>query len=249
MATLFLIILSTFLISLISFSGALTLFLGKKLDKILLILVAFSAGALIGAAFFHLLPEAIAEAQKDQILNIFFYLVIGFCLFFILEQFINWHHHHTREHPEIISFSYLILLSDAIHNFLDGLIIAASFLIGFQVGMAAVLAIVFHEIPQEIGDFGVLVYTGFKKNIALLVNFISAIFAIFGGIAGFLLSERIGKGILFILPFAAGTFLYIACSDLIPEIKQKVNVRESFLHFFVFLIGLGLMSITKLLGE
>jgi len=250
MTTFFLIILSTFLVSLLSFCGALILFLKEKLDRFLLFLVTFSAGALMGAAFFHLLPEAISEAGSDKILKIFFSLTIGFCAFFVLEQFISWHHHHGREHPEIKSFSYLILISDAIHNFIDGLIIAASFLAGLKIGVVTTLAVIFHEIPQEIGDFGVLIYGGFKKTTAFLYNFLSAIIAILGGIVGFLISEKIGKEILYLLPFAAGTFLYIASSDLIPEIKQKIGLRESFWHFFVFLLGLGLMLLTKIfVGE
>jgi zinc and cadmium transporter len=248
MTTFLWIIGSTFFISLISFSGILTLFLKEKLDKILLSLVSFSAGALLGAAFFDLIPEAIERAGEQNILYVSIYLVIGFCAFFILEQFIGWHHHHSLTHPEIKSFSYLILVSETIHNFIDGLIIAVSFLISFPVGTATALAVVFHEIPKEIGDFGVLVYCGFKKTKALLLNFISAIFAIFGGIIGFLLSEKIGKGILYLLPFAAGNFIYIASSDLIPEIKEKTGFKESFLHFFVFLLGLGFMLLTKLLG-
>lgn len=250
MITLFLIIISTFLISLISFAGAITLVLKEELlNKIILTSVAFSAGALIGGAFFHLIPEAIIKVEPKQILNLFLSLVFGFLCFFVLENFVSWHHHHAVLHPEIKSFSYLILLSDSIHNFIDGLIIASSFSISFSVGMATILAVIFHEIPQEIGDFGVLIYGGFKKAKALLFNFFSALFAILGGIFGFFLSEKIGNAIIFLLPFAAGNFIYIAASDLIPEIKQRVEAKKSFTHFLVFLGGLGLMLITKLLSQ
>jgi len=237
------------LISLISFVGAITLFLKEELlNKILLILVAFSAGALIGGAFLHLIPEAIEKVGIDEaaLSNLFFYLIFGFCTFFILENFIRWHHHHTMEHPEIMPFSYLILVSDSIHNFIDGLIIAASFVVGFPVGVVTALAVALHEIPQEIGDFGVLVYGGIKKARALFLNFLSAIFAIFGGITGFLLSEKIGESIVFLLPFAAGTFIYIASSDLLPEIKHKESLKKSLVHFFVFLLGIVLMLLIKL---
>ena len=247
MSVLFFIILATFLISLIAFVGALTLFLKEELlNKVLLILVAFSAGALIGGAFLHLLPEAIKQVESSQILNIFLYTILGFVAFFILENFIRWHHHHAKNHPEIMPFSYLILVSDGVHNFIDGLIIAASFIIGFPVGVVTALAVALHEIPQEIGDFGVLVYGGFKKAKALFLNFLSAITIIFGGITGFLLSEKIGESIVFLLPFAAGTFIYVASSDLIPEIKHKVSSRKSITHFFVFLLGIILMLSIKL---
>ena len=249
MGILFCILVSTFLVSLIAFIGILVLFLKEELlNKILLILVAFSAGALIGGAFLHLIPEAIEKVGIDEaaLLKIFLYLIFGFCTFFILENFIRWHHHHAIEHPEIMPFSYLILVSDSIHNFIDGLIIAASFVVAFPIGIATTLAVVLHEIPQEIGDFGVLVYGGFKKVKALFLNFLSAIFAIFGGFLGFLLSEKIGDSIIFLLPFAAGNFIYIASSDLLPEIKHKESLKKSLIHFFVFLLGIVLMLLIKL---
>jgi len=250
MSILLWILISTFLISFIAFVGALTLFLKEELlNKVLLILVAFSAGALMGGAFLHLIPEAIlkTEAKEGSILNIFLYVLLGFCIFFILENFIRWHHHHATEHPEIIAFSYLILISDGIHNFIDGLIIAASFVIALPIGIVTALVVALHEIPQEIGDFGVLVYGGFKKVKALFLNFATATTVIFGGIFGFLLSERIGESIIFLLPFAAGNFIYIACSDLIPEIKHKESLKKSAIYFFTFLAGIGLMGLMKLL--
>jgi len=242
MGILFYILISTFLVSLISFLGAITLFLKEKLlNEILLILVAFSAGSLLGGAFFHLIPEAIERVGIEEIFDVFLYLIFGFCTFFILENFLNWHHHHAMKHPEIKSFSYLILISDTIHNFIDGLIIAGSFVVSFQIGVVTVLAVALHEIPHELGNFGVLVYGGFKKTKALFLNFISALAAIFGGLFGFLLSKKIGNSTIFLLPFAAGNFIYIAASDLIPEIKQKV----SWIYFFAFLLGIGIMLLVK----
>ena len=249
MSILFYILISTFLISLIAFVGAVLLFLKEELlNKILLILVSFSAGALIGGAFLHLIPEAIKEVgvEDDSLLKIFLYLIFGFCIFFILEQFIKWHHHHSTQHPEILTFSYLILISDGLHNFIDGLIIAGSFIVSIPLGIVTALAVAFHEIPQEIGDFGILIYSGFEKIKALFLNFLSAITIVFGGIFGFLLSERMGNSMIFLLPFAAGSFIYIACSDLIPEIKHKVSPQKSLIHFFVFLLGIVLMLLIKL---
>ena len=249
MTTFIWILIATFSISLIAFVGALTLFLKEKiLNKILLLLVAFSAGALIGGAFLHLIPEAVNKVgiKENSILEIFLYLIFGFCAFFVLEQFIGWHHHHATRHPEIMPFSYLILISDGIHNFIDGLIIAGSFVASLPMGVACTLAVALHEIPQEIGDYGVLVYGGFKKVRALFLNFASAIAIIFGGISGFFLSERMGEQIVFLLPFAAGTFIYVAASDLIPQIKKERELKKSLIHFLVFLTGIGLMLLIKL---
>lgn len=240
------ILISTFFISLISFLGALTLFLKEKiLNKILLFLVAFSAGVLIGSAFFHLIPEAIGKIKKDS-LEIFLYLVLGFCLFFVLEQFLRWHHHHVTEHPEIMPFSYLILISDGLHNFIDGLIIAGSFIVSPAMGLVTSLAVAIHEIPQEIGDFAILIYGGIKKWRALFLNFISAAVAILGGIVGFFLFREIGEGILFLLSFTAGSFIYIAASDLIPQIKSERDGKKSIIHFLTFLAGTIIMFLMKI---
>lgn len=252
MDTLFYILISTFLVSLISFVGVIVLYLKEQiLNKTLLILVAFSAGTLIGSSFLHLIPEAILKVgfEENSLFKIFLFLLFGFCAFFVLEQFIGWHHHHTKEHPEIKPFSYLILISDGIHNFIDGLIIAGSFAVAFPVGIITTLAVILHEIPQEMGDFGVLVYCGFKKAQALFLNFLSGITAILGGIIGFLLSEKIGESIVFLLPFAAGNFIYIAASDLIPEIKQKVSLKKSLVYFLIFLIGIIITALLRLLYQ
>ena len=249
MTTLFWILLATFGISLISFIGVLILFFKKEiLDRILLVLASFAAGALIGGAFLHLIPEAIEKAGNDEssVFKLFIYLLIGFCVFFFLEDFIKWHHHHATEHPEIKPFSYLILVSDAVHNFIDGLVIAASFVISIPLGIVSFIAIALHEIPQEIGDFGILIYGGFKPARALILNFLSAVIAILGGIFGFFLSGKIGDSIIFLLPFAAGNFIYIACSDIIPEIKSKTKVGKSIFYFSAFLVGIAIMFLTKI---
>jgi len=249
--TLIYILIATFLISAIAFIGALTLFLKQELlNKILLILVSFSAGALIGGAFLHLIPEAIMEIgiEETEILKVFLSLIFGFTLFFILEQFIRWHHHHNCVNcDKVAPFSYLILISDGVHNFIDGFIIAASFIISPPVGIVTTLAVAFHEIPQEIGDFGVLVYAGMKKSKALFLNFLSGLVAVFGGVVGFFLSEKIGDSIIFLLPFAAGNFIYIAASDLIPEIKHNKNSQNSIICFFFFLLGIVLMLLLRFL--
>jgi len=242
------IIIATFLISFIAFAGALILFLKDKLlDRILLVLVAFSAGALMGGAFFHLIPEALENVGLENSLNVFLYVICGFLTFFILENFIKWHHCHKREHPKIMPFSYLILVSDAVHNFIDGLIIAVAFVSSFSIGIITTLVVAFHEIPQEIGDFGVLIYGGIKKGKALLLNFLSAITVVLGGVVGYFISGEISGSITFLLGFAAGSFIYIASSDLIPEIKTCDALKKSTSYFFVFLFGIGLMLFLKIL--
>ncbi|MFQ6052903.1 MAG: ZIP family metal transporter [Candidatus Bathyarchaeia archaeon] len=238
----------TFLISLISWVGSLTLFFKEELlSEVLLILVALSAGGLMGGAFLHLLPEAIAEvgASSPATLGLFSYLLMGFCTFFVLEQFIEWYHDHSGIHQKK-PVSYLVLISDLIHNFIDGVVIAGSFLVDVQVGIATTLAIALHEIPQEMGDFGVLVYGGFKKSRALLWNYASAITVILGGAVGYYLGAVKGAAVL-LLPFAAGNFIYIASSDLIPEIKHGENKRRNLVHFLFFTIGIFLMMGLKML--
>jgi zinc and cadmium transporter len=239
------IVIATFIISLIAFVGVLTFVLKEGwLNKILLVLVALSSGALIGGAFLHLLPEAIEEVGAG--LEVFLYLLLGFCLFFILEQFLHWRHQHSASVSKIKPFSYLILVSDGVHNFIDGVVIAASFISGYSVGLSTSIAIALHEVPQELGDFGALVYGGLSKYRALTFNYISAITAIVGGVIGYFASSVMHSSIIYLLPFAAGHFIYIAAADLIPEIKHKVSMPRSIIHFCVFLVGIGIMLLTKI---
>jgi zinc and cadmium transporter len=241
--TLLNILIATIIISLIAFVGAFTFLLKKELlNKALLVLVALSTGALLGGAFLHLLPEAIAE--KDADLAVFLYLLLGFSIFFVLEQFLHWRHQHSAA-PNVKPFSYLILVSDAVHNFIDGLVIAASFVTSFPLGVATTLAVSLHEIPQELGDFAVLIYGGFRPKRALLLNFISQLTAILGGVTGYLASSVMQTSVIYLLPFAAGNFIYIAAADLIPEIKHQVSLRRSVIHFVVFLIGIAIMLAVK----
>lgn len=237
------ILVATFAISLIALVGVLSILLKKELlNKTLLVLVALSTGALMGGAFIHLLPEAIAA--KGARLEIFLYLLLGFSIFFVLEQFLQWRHQHTAS-PQVKPFSLLILVSDAVHNFIDGLIIAASFVTSLPLGIATTLAVALHEIPQEVGDFAVLVYGGFSRRQALTFNFVSAVTAIVGGVTGYLASSVMRTSIIYLLPFAAGNFIYIAAADLIPEIKHQVSLGRSIVHFGVFLAGIAIMLAVK----
>jgi zinc and cadmium transporter len=240
------ILVATFIISVISLGGILALVLKKDwLNKILLVLVALASGALLGGAFLHLLPEAIAELGPS--LSVFLYLLLGFCLFFVLEQFLHWHHQHNTKNQTVKPFSYLILISDGVHNFIDGLVIAASFMVSFSTGVTTTIAVGLHEIPQELGDFGVLVHGGMSKSRALVYNYISAITAIVGGIIGYFASSIIDISTVYLLPFAAGQFIYIAAADLIPEIKHRESLGKSIVHFVTFIAGIIIMLLARLI--
>lgn len=239
---LFSIIGCTLLISFMAFVGVVSLAVRDELlDRVLLILIGFAAGTLIGGAFLHLLPETVERSTNP---DVFLALSSGFFLFFLLEKLI-WRHCHKGK-CEVHPFAYLNLVGDGIHNFIDGLVIATSFVSNFQLGIVTTLAVGFHEIPQEIGDFGVLVYGGLKKSKALILNFLAAFTVVLGGVTGYFLSYLIGKSMIFLLPFAAGGFVYIAASDLIPELHKEVNPRRSLISFATLLLGFFFMWAAKL---
>ncbi|MCX6748591.1 MAG: ZIP family metal transporter [Candidatus Pacearchaeota archaeon] len=234
------ILLATFIVSLISFIGILTLAVKPKtLNKILLSLVAMSAGALIGTAFLHLLPESLG------IKNPFLFVLLGFILFFLIERFLHWQHCH-EENCKVHTFAYMNLIGGAIHNFIDGLIIASSFLVSSALGIITTVAIAIHEIPQEIGNFGVLVYGGFKIKKALLINFLVTLTKVLGGLVGFFVFRTYDIPLSYITAIAAGGFIYIAASDLIPELREKS--QNSISHLLIFLLGIVLMWLIKLAG-
>jgi len=212
------------------------------LDKILLVLVGLSAGAFMGGALLHLLPEA---AEQIPGIGAFVLAIIGFSVFLAIEKFLHWHHCHSGK-CEQHSLSYLILIGDGFHNFIDGLILAASFLTSFELGITTFFAVALHEIPQEIGDFGVLVYGGFSKMKALLFNFASALTVIIGGLVGYFIMGNIGWLAVSLIPFTAGSFMYIAASGLIPEIKKETSWKKSVAALGAFAIGISLMYLFKL---
>ena len=236
-------LLSVAIVSLISLIGV--FFLGikqEKLRKILIYLVSLSAGTLLGDAFIHLIPESFQGLENKVFPSVF--ILSGIILFFVLEKMIHWRHCHelaSENHPH--PFSYMILAGDSLHNFIDGMIIAASFLISVPVGIATTIAVIFHEIPQEIGDFGSLIYGGFSKAKALAFNFLSASAAILGVLAVFLINIDSVAVSNFLVPFAAGGFIYIASSDLIPELHKSTGNSRSIVQLALFLAGIGIMLI------
>jgi zinc and cadmium transporter len=241
--TLIWILVSTFIVSLISLIGILTLTIKDKLlHKIVFGLIGFSAGALIGGAFLHILPEAL---EKTESTLVFYYLILGIILFFFMERYFYWRHCHEEGKCDVHAFTYLNLIGDGFHNFVDGMVIAVSFVVSINLGIVTTVAVLLHEIPQELGDFGVLIYGGFTKQKALLYNFISALMALVGAIAAYFISDIAVGFANFILPLTAGGFIYIATSDLIPEIHKESNRRRSTLAFIAFLLGITFMAIAK----
>jgi len=235
------ILFATFIVSLISFIGVFTLALKDKiLDKILLILIGLSAGALMGAAFLDLLPEAVKNSKGS---DVFIIVLVGFILFFLIEKVLHWRHCHKGE-CDVHTFRYMNLVGDSIHNFIDGLTMAASFVISVPLGISTTIAISAHEIPQEIGDFGVLIYGGFSKKKALMLNFFVALTAVLGGVIGYFISMYIEDIVLYIIPFAAGGFIYIAATDLVPEIRKELDMKKYMATLLVFICGILLMWVT-----
>jgi len=239
---------SVIIVSLISFVGVLTLSINvDKLKKILLYLVSFSAGALFGDVFIHLLPEAVKETGFG--VNISIYVLLGIVAFFILEKIINWHHYHyphTKE--QVHPFAITNLVGDGFHNFIDGLIIAASYLVSVPVGIATTIAVLLHEIPQEIGDFGVLLHGGFTKTKALFFNFLTALMAVLGAVIALAINSEFSNITVFLIPFAAGGFIYVAGSDLIPELHKVVQLKQSLLQLLAFVSGILVMLLLLRIG-
>lgn len=235
---------ATFTVGILSLIGMLSLWIKEKLlERITFILVAFSAGTLLAGAFFHLLLESLEILSTTRA---FVYLFVGFILFFLAERFLYWRHCHDGE-CDVHTFNYLILYGDGFHNFIDGMIIAVSFMVSIPFGIITTLLLVAHEIPQEIGDFAVLIHGGFSKTKALFYNFLSQITAVAGGLVGFFLSKSVEATIPFLLPFAAGGFIYIAASDLIPELHKEADVRKSAASFIFFVVGVLFMFLMKIL--
>ncbi len=235
-------LISTLLVSGIALIGIVTLLINKKiLREIVFYLIGFSAGALIGGAFLHILPEVLESTQP---VLVFYYVIAGIVLFFMLERYFFWRHCHEGV-CDVHAFTYLSLIGDGVHNFLDGVMIAASFCISVKLGVATTIAVILHEIPQELGDFGVLVYGGFEKKKALLFNFCTGLTAVLGALFGYFMADTIQNFSRFILPLTAGGFIYIAASDLIPQLHKEPDRKHSSLAFFAFLMGIFLMALAK----
>lgn len=240
-------LLSVLSISLVSFIGALTLVLKKDyLKKSIFILVSLAVGALLGDVFIHLIPEMYAEAANETLIS--FLLIAGILIFFILEKVLHWHHHtleHAEEHAHPVG--NMVLFGDGVHNFIDGLMIATSYMVSVEVGIATTIAVILHEIPQEIGNFGVLMHAGYSAAKALWYNFLSALTAVAGAILALLLGTMTETFAVWLLPITAGGFIYIALSDLIPELHKDHHTGQGILQVSAIVIGVLAMALLLLL--
>jgi zinc and cadmium transporter len=261
-------LISVIVVSLISLVGLATLSLNqRRLKSFLVYVVAFAAGALFGDALIHLLPEAVENLGFG--VDVSLAVLSGIIVMFVVEKIIHWrhchyteteeeeeelhlHHHasphaHTHAHTNHVhSFAWVNLVGDSVHNFIDGIVIGAAYVVSVPTGIATTLAVIFHEIPQEIGDFGILLHGGFSTREALTLNLVTALTAVLGAVLVFALGEMVTGLSVWLVPFAAGSFLYIAGSDLIPELHKEVAWKKSLGQLLAF--GLGIVVMIALLG-
>ena len=262
--------LTIFLIGSLSLIGLFMISIREKtLDRILFILVAFATGTILASALFDLIPESIHHLEELNSGGagiaenlVFVFIIFGFVIFFVIERFIYWFHGHAHEKENklvcytglgegedyslsrdsgVKSFALLNLIGDGLHNYLDGIIIMVAFLSGTRNGIIITLAVLFHEFPQEIGDFGILLYGGFSKKKALFFNFISGMIALLGGLTAFFLSTTIDIFNLFFLAFSGGGFLYIASTELMPELIKEKDLKKSIVQALIFICGIILI--------
>ena len=241
------ILLASFAESVVSFAGGALAILGEaRIRRLAHFIVSFAVGALLGVSFLELLPEAIEMASVNSVLP---YALGGIILFFILEKFLFWYHCHDGKDCPAHPYTYLILWGDFVHNFIDGIILALAFLVDVKLGMLTTIAVILHEIPQEIGDFGMLMHGGFSRARALRYNFLVSL----STIAGASLTYAFGGFLEPFLPFAlaliAGNFIYIAASDLIPELHESTKISHSLAQVLFIVIGVLLVIAPEFLVE
>jgi len=241
-------ILSVVLVSVISVCGILFYWVAdKKLKKAFVYMVSFAVGGLLGDVFLHLIPEMVEETGFNTLAS--FVILLGIFSSFAVERFLQWRHCHvptSAEHPH--SFAYMNLFGDGVHNLIDGLIVGGSYIASIPLGIATTIAVIFHEIPQEIGDFGVLIYGGFQKKKALIFNFVTALTAVLGAIIALILGTAIEGFVPLLIPFAAGNFIYIAGSDLIPELRKDTpEPKKSAFQLISLVLGVVPMALLLLL--
>ena len=244
-------VLSVLIVSLISVLAGLPFLIKKKVPKFLLMfLLSLSVGVLLSTVFLHFIPEIVEKGYDFQAGLV---ILLGFFIMFILEKLVHWHHSKKTGgqcgHGHGYSLAPINLIGDGIHNFLDGLVIAGAYSVNIAIGFATTIAVIFHEVPQEIADFGVLLYSGMSKFKALLFNFLSAATAIVGVLIGIVLVNKLSGFTHFIIPFAAGNFLYIAASNLLPELHRHCKIYETLQHLFAIVLGITIVLIVSITGH
>lgn len=245
MSTLAWIVVAGLGMSSLALVGTITLWLpAAKLARILLPMVGLAAGSLLGGALLHMLPESV-DAIGNR-LGVYLSLVAGFVVFFVLEQFLHWHHCHRAEHTEHRPLGYLILLADGLHNLIGGLAVGGAFVVDVRVGVISWLVAAAHEVPQELGDFGVLIHSGWRRRSALAWNFASALTFLIGSLIAYGVADHIE--VAYLLPFAAGNFMYIAAADLLPEITSEESTRDKLETSTAFVIGIAVLLAATRLG-
>ena len=226
------------MMSLLAFVGGLLVLLPEAfLKRWIKLLVAFAAGSLLGGAFFHMLPHALSESSQTS--TVMLWVVLGFAGFLVLEQLLEWHHCHKVPSEHVKPVGPLLLIADGVHNFLGGLAIGAIFLADTKAGISAWTAAALHEIPQEIGDFGAIVHSGFSTKKALLLNFLSALTFPLGGALAYFAGQSFETH--YLIALGCGNFIYIASVDLIPEVKRAKQFSETLLRFCFFALGVALL--------
>lgn len=242
-------ILSVIIVSLVSFVGVFTLAIkNEKLSSFLIYFVSFSVGSMLGDVFIHLLPEIVEE--KGFTTHISLAILTGIIFTFLIEKTVHWKHHMSHSgkdhhvHPPI---TLMTLVGDGMHNFIDGLVIGATYLISIPTGIATTFAVVLHEIPQEIGNYGILLHGGYSKQKALFFNFLSALTALGGVAIALTVGSKIIESSIYLSAFAAGNFIYIAGSDLIPELNRHIAPRKTAIQLITMIIGAAIMFALLLL--
>ncbi|KKQ96054.1 MAG: hypothetical protein A3C27_02725 [Candidatus Levybacteria bacterium RIFCSPHIGHO2_02_FULL_39_36] len=245
MSVLVYILIFNFIGSIISLAGGIFLLFKEKVAlKVSHLIAAFAAGALLATAFFDLLPEAQKEAGKS--VDIFLWTLIGFLFFFLTERFVHWFHSHGHTHKEkdIKPTVLLIVFGDTIHNFIDGIAIASAFLTNIPLGIITTFAVGAHEIPQEIGDFGLLLHKGVKRSRILWINFFSALASLLGALLAYFMGNAVQGIVPIFLSITAGFFIYIAAADLIPEIHHENRKGFAFYESLLLIVGALMIWIT-----
>lgn len=234
-------------VSFVSFGGALFLFGQKRFEPAVFVLVSLAVGAMLGDAFIHLLPESFETIPNP--LQVSISCLAGILAFFVLEKFLMWRHDHASEHTHpVLPLGHINLVADGVHNFIDGVLIGASYLAGVEIGLATTMAVLLHEIPQELGDFGILVSAGFTRSKALWMNFLTALVSVAGAVLVLVIGPRAEELASLVIPLAAGGFVYIAGSDLVPELHKERELPRAAIQFVAIGVGVGLMLLLKIFG-